>query len=172
VASRIITFARAVDDFIIDRALQPGVDLAAWYLNLPVYTLARVCMVLGAGTGLIWLHRFDSFPSLDFYEDTACLGIMVLTTFTQIRSHEARAPKRPALMPAVRATGLFWRSAWLLDFVTFPTQWPVEAHAELTLNFLWTFLIVLPYWLICCRLPPPPIERRVGALTPATIPVR
>lgn len=171
-ASKLVTIAKAIDDFIIDRALQPAIDLAGTWFNIPVYLVAKVCMVLGAGTGLIWLHRFDPFPSADFYQDMFCLGIMVLVTYTQIRIHESREPKRQALLPAVRATGLLWRTAWLLDLASFPFQWPVEARDELALNFVWTFLLVLPYWIICCRRPPPPVERRVGVFAPITIPSR
>ena len=82
--------------------------------------------------------------------------------------HESRAPKRDAL-PAVRATGLFWRTAWLLDLAVFPCQWPIEAHGELGFNFAWTALVVLPYWIICCRREPPPLRREVGVLRPVTI---
>ncbi len=171
-ASRLVSIARAVDDFIIDRALQPGVNAAAWYAGIPLYTMARVSLVLGAGVGLIWLHRFDKFPSADFYQDVLCLGIMVIATFMQIRGHEAREPKAQALMPAARLTGLLWRSAWLLDLAVFPCQWPVERHGELTLNFMWTVLVVAPYWIICCRRLPPPARRRVGVFIPATIPIR
>jgi hypothetical protein len=117
-----MTFAKAVDDFIIDRALQPGINFARWHLGLPLYLIARVCTVLGAGIGVIWLHRFDRFPSVNFYQDMLCLGIMVIVTFIQIQVHEARAPRRENALPAVRATGLFWRTAWLLDLAMFPCQ--------------------------------------------------
>jgi hypothetical protein len=172
VASKLITFAKAVDDFIIDRLLQPGINRADWHLGIPATTVARVCTVLGAGIGIIWLHRFDYFPSMEFYQDALCLGIMVIAAHLQINAHQSRAPKRPALMPAIRATGLFWRSAWLVDIALFPSQWPVEAHGELTINFMWTFLVILPYWIICCRPPPPPEERRVGVFVPVTISAR
>jgi len=171
-ASKLVTAAKAIDDFIIDRALQPAVNIASWYLDIPVYTVARVCVVLGAGIGVIWLHRFDAFPSVDFYQDMLCLGIMVIATYMQIRIHESREPKRQAFIPAARATGLLWRTAWLLDLAVFPFQWPVERHGELLCNFMWTFLVVLPYWIICCRRPPPPVERRVAAFVPATVPAR
>ena len=52
-AVKIIDLARKVDDFIIDRVLQPGINHAAWHLRLPLYTLARLCTVLGAGIALI-----------------------------------------------------------------------------------------------------------------------
>ena len=168
-AGRLVTIAKAIDDFIIDRALQPGINFAHWYLGLPLYLIARVCTVLGAGVGVIWLHRFDRFPSTDFYEDMLCLGIMVIVTLTQIRVHEAHAPQRTNVLPAVRATGLFWRTAWLLDLAVFPLQWPIEAHGELGFNFAWTLLVVLPYWIICCRREPPPLRREVGVLRPVTI---
>jgi hypothetical protein len=129
-------------------------------------------VVLGAGIGVIWLHRFDPFPSVEFYQDMLCLGIMVVATYMQIRVHEAREPRRPVFAPAARATGLLWRTAWLLDLAVFPFQWPVEGHSELAFNFVWTFLVVLPYWIICCRRPPPPVERRVGVFALATVPAR
>ncbi|MDE8346914.1 MAG: hypothetical protein POH28_12200, partial [Acidocella sp.] len=134
-----------------------------------LYTVAKVCVVLGAGIGLIWLHRFDSFASAGFYQDMFCLGIMVISTYFQVRMHEARAPRAAALAPAARATGLLWRTAWLLDLVLFPFQWPIEGHEELSLNFIWTFLVVLPYWIICCRRLPPPVRRRQAVLSPVTI---
>jgi hypothetical protein len=171
-ASRLVTIAKAIDDFIIDRALQPGINLADWHLGVPRYTIARMCTVLGAGVGVIWLHRFDAFPSADFYQDMLCLGIMVLATFMQIRIHEAREPKNQTLAPAARATGLLWRTAWLLDLAVFPFQWPIEEHGELAFNFVWTFLVVLPYWIICCRCPPPPVRREVRALAPVTVGAR
>jgi len=171
-ASKIVTIAKTIDDFIIDRALQPGINLAEWHLGIPLYTLAKVCVVLGAGIGVLWLHRFDPFASLDFYEDTLCLGILVISTFAQIRTHEANAPKRPALAPAARVTGLLWRTAWLLDLAVFPFQWPIEEHDELAFNFVWTLLVVLPYWIVCCRRLPPPEPRRAGVFAPVTIPVR
>lgn len=171
-ASRLVSTARAVDDFIIDRALQPGVNAAVWYLGIPLYTVAKVCVVLGAGIGVIWLHRFDSFASAGFYQDMLCLGIMVIATYFQVRMHEAREPRSAAFAPAARATGLLWRTAWLLDLVLFPFQWPIEGHAELSLNFAWTLLVVLPYWIICCRRLPPQVRRRAGALSPVTISAR
>jgi hypothetical protein len=172
VPDRLMTLAKAIDDFIIDRTLQPGINLAHWYLGLPLFLVARVCTVLGAGVGVIWLHRFDRFPSVDFYQDMLCLGIMVVVTFIQIQVHEARAPRQENSLPAVRATGLFWRTAWLLDLAIFPCQWPLEAHGELSFNFVWTLLVVLPYWIICCRREPPPLRREVGVLRPVTISVR
>jgi hypothetical protein len=172
VTGRLMTLAKAIDDFIIDRALQPGINFAHWYLGLPLYLIARVCAVLGAGVGVIWLHRFDHFPSVDFYQDMLCLGIMVIVTFTQIQVHESRAPKHANALPTVRATGLFWRTAWLLDLAVFPCQWPLEAHGELGFNFAWTLLVVLPYWIICCRREPPPLRREVGVLRPVTIAAR
>ena len=171
-AGRIVSIARTIDDFIIDKALQPGINLAAWHLDIAVYTVARVCVVLGAGIGIIWLHRYDAFPSVDFYQDMLCLGIMVTATYLQIRMHEAREPKAQTFMPAARATGLLWRSAWLLDLAVFPFQWPVEGHGELEFNFIWTVLVVLPYWIICCRRLPPPMRREVGVFAPVSVPVR
>jgi len=171
-ASKIVNIAKSIDDFIIDKALQPGINLAGWYMGIPLYSIARVCVVLGAGVGIIWLHRFDPFPSADFYQDIACLTIMVLATYMQIRVHESRAPRVADLMPAARATGLLWRTAWLLDLAMFPCQWPVEAHGELVFNFVWTVLVVLPYWIICCRRLPPPVERRVGVFTLVPVPAR
>lgn len=167
-ASKLVTIARAIDDFIIDRALQPAINLAEWYLGIPLYTIAKVSVVLGAGIGVIWLHRFDPFPSTDFYQDMLCLGIMVISTFFQIRIHESRAPKQQALAPAARGTGLLWRTAWLLDLAVFPFQWPVEGHGELAFNFIWTLLVVLPYWIVCCRRPPP-VERHAGVFAPVTV---
>ena len=171
-SGKLVTIARAIDDFIIDRALQPGINLAEWRLGIPGYLVSKVCVVLGAGIGVIWLHRFDPFPSVEFYQDMLCLGIMVVATYIQIRVHESREPKRAVFAPAARATGLLWRTAWLLDLTVFPFQWPVEGHGELVFNFIWTFLVVLPYWIICCRRLPPPVERRVGVFAPVTVPAR
>jgi len=105
-SGKLVTIARAIDDFIIDRALQPGINLAEWRLGIPGYLVAKVCVVLGAGIGVIWLHRFDPFPSVEFYQDMLCLGIMVVATYIQIRVHESREPKRAVFAPAARATGL------------------------------------------------------------------
>ncbi len=171
-AGEIISIARRVDDFIIDRVLQPGVNRAGWYLGLPLYTLARACMVLGAGTGLIWIHAFDTAFSADFFEDMFCLLVMAGTVFAQISAHERHAPRRSALAPAVRLTGLLWRTLWLLDLALFPSQWPMMSHGALLGSFAWTLLLVLPYWLICCRQPPPPEPLARGEFRPATIPVR
>jgi hypothetical protein len=168
-SSRIVNAAHAVDDFLIDRVLQPAANAADWHFELSIHTLARVCLVIGAGVGVIWLHRFDAFPGVDFYQDVLCLVIMVTATFMQVKTHEKLAPRRAGLAPAVRVTGFWWRMAWLLDLALFPFQWPVEGHSELVFNFVWTFLVVLPYWIICCRRTPPPVVRRVGALIPATI---
>jgi len=167
-----VNIAKTIDDFIIDKALQPGINLAAWHFGIPLYSVARVCVVLGAGIGLIWLHRFDNFPSVDFYQDIACLTIMVVATYMQIRVHEAREPRVAAVMPAARATGLLWRTAWLMDLAMFPCQLPVEARGELVFNFIWTLLVVLPYWIICCRRLPPPVERRVGVFAPVHVAAR
>ena len=169
-AGKIISIARRVDDFIIDQVLQPGVNLACWHLGLPLYTLARACTVLGVGIGVIWIHAFDAAFSADFLEDIFCLLVMAGTAFMQIRAHERHAPRRPALAPAVRLTGLLWRTLWLLGLALFPSQWPVMSHGALLGNFAWTLLLVLPYWLICCGQPPEPLAR--GEFRPATIPVR
>jgi hypothetical protein len=171
-ASKLVSAARNVDDFIIDRMLQPVANRAEWHLGLTVYTLARVFVVLGAGVGLVWVRMFDTLFSTDFVQDMLCLGIMVGIVFAQIRVHEARAPRRPALAPAVRLTGLLWRTLWLLDLAFFPTQWMVERYGQLLGNFVWTVLLVLPYWLICCHTAPPPIHRAVGAFRPSVIRVR
>jgi hypothetical protein len=171
-ASKLASTARSVDDFIIDRLLQPVMDLAAWHLGLPLYTVARVCAVLGAGAGLIWVHDFDTPLSANFFQDLLCLGIMAVTSLMQIRTHESHTPRRAALAPAVRLTGLLWRTLWLLDLALLPTQWPVEGHGELAGDFIWTALLVLPYWIICCRIPPPPERRFTGVFQPVTIPVR
>lgn len=171
-AIKFFSAAKAIDDFIIDRVLQPWINVADWQLGLPLYTIARALLVLGGGMGVIWLHRFDAFGSVDFYEDTLCVGIMVIATYIQIRVHEAREPKRQAFMPAARLTGLIWRTIWLVDLLMFPLQWPVESHNELVLNFGWTFLVVLPYWVICCRRAPPPVATRERVLSPVTIGAR
>ena len=172
ISGKLVSSARKLDDFIIDRLLQPGTNRAEWHLGLNLHGLARICATLGAGTGLIWVHRYDRPFTNDFWQDLLCLLIMVAAVFLQIRAHEASAPRRPALAPAVRLTGLLWRSLWLADLALFPTQWPVESHGELLGNFIWTVLLVLPYWIICCRTAPPPERRQVGVLRFATIPVR
>ncbi len=171
-ASNILSVARAIDDFIIDRLLQPAINRAFWHLEIPVHTLARVSVVLGAGIGLIWLHRFDVFASPDFYQDMLCLGIMVIATYVQVALYERHEPRRSNALPAARLHGLLWRTAWLLDLAIFPFQWPVERHGELAFNFVWTLLVVLPYWIICCRRVPPPVTRRIGELSPIPISVR
>ncbi len=99
-----------------------------------------------------------------------CLGIMAGAAYLQINTQQARAPRQERLAPAVRLSGLLWRTLWLLDLALFPTQWPLEAHAQLIGNFAWTLLLVLPYWLICCHDAPPPERSR--ELRYATIPVR
>jgi hypothetical protein len=171
-SDKIVSYARRLDDFIIDRLLQPGINRADWYFGLNLHSLARACTALGAGIGLIWVHKYDTPFTSDFWQDVLCLAIMAAAAFLQIRAHEGQAPKRPALAPAVRLTGLLWRSLWLADLALFPTQWPVEQHGELLGNLIWTVLLVLPYWIICCRTAPPPERRHAGVLRFATIPVR
>jgi hypothetical protein len=171
-ASKLFNAAKAIDDFIIDRALQPIINRALWIFNIPSFTVARVSTVIGAGVGVIWIHRFDAFLSADFYQDTLCLAIMVAAAFIQIAVHERQAPRRANMMPAVRATGLLWRTAWICDLGVFPFQWPVQGHRELAFNFAWTALVVLPYWIICCSPPPPRLRRRVVELSPVTVPAR
>ncbi|MGE4480262.1 hypothetical protein [Acidocella sp.] len=169
-AGNIIGLARKADDFIIDRVLQPGVDRAEWWLGLPLFTLARVCAAAGALSGLFWIHLFDRPYSTGFFEDMLCLGIMAGAAHLQINAQQTQATRRARMAPAVRLSGLLWRTLWLLDLVLFPTQWPLESHARLIGNFTWTLLLVLPYWLICCLKAPPP--ERSHALRYATIPVR
>jgi hypothetical protein len=169
---KLVSGARKLDDFIIDRVLQPGINRADWYFGLNLHSLARMCAAFGAGVGLIWVHRYDQPFSTNFWQDMLCLLIMAAAVFVQIRAHEAQAPRRPALAPAVRLTGLLWRTLWLADLVLFPSQWPVESHGELLGNFIWTVLLVLPYWIICCRTAPPPERRFAGEFRYATIPVR
>jgi hypothetical protein len=171
-SDKIVGCARKLDDFIIDRLLQPGINRADWHLGLEQHSLARICTVLGAGIGLIWVHRYDTAFSSDFWQDMLCLFIMTAAAFLQIRAHEAKAPRSARLAPAVRLTGLLWRTLWLADLVLFPSQWPVESHGELASNFVWTVLLVLPYWIICCRTAPPPERRLAGEHRFATIPVR
>ncbi len=161
--------ARRVDDFIIDHLLQPWVNRAEWWLGLKLYTLARVSVALGFGAGLIWLHRFDTPLSLEFIEDLFCLLAMAGIAAQQIRAHERHAHKRPVLAPAVRLTGLMWRTLWLLDLALFPSQLPVEAGGQLWTSFAWTLLLILPYWLVCCRVPPPPEPRVSGVLRLAPV---
>lgn len=171
-SGNIVNYARKLDDFIIDRLLQPAINQAQWLFGLTQHRLARFCTILGAGLGLIWVHRYDAIFSANFWQDLVCLVIMTVAAFAQIRTHEASAPRRATLAPAVRLTGLLWRTLWLTVLVLFPTQWPVEAHGELLGSFLWTLLLVLPYWLICCRLAPPPAPRHAHGLRYATITVR
>ena len=45
-----MTLAKTIDDFIIDRALQPGINMAHWYLGLPLYLIARVCTCSAPGS--------------------------------------------------------------------------------------------------------------------------
>jgi hypothetical protein len=169
---KIVSFARKLDDFIIDRVLQPGINRADWHLGLGLHDLARLCAGLGAGAGLIWVHAYDTLYSVDFWQDMFCLLVMCSAAFLQIRANEANAPRRAALAPAVRLTGLLWRSLWLADLALLPSQIPVEGHGELLGNFVWTALLVLPYWIICCRTAPPPERRLAGQLHYATIPVQ
>ena len=165
-----IGLARKTDDFIIDRILQPGVDRAEWWLGMRVYTLARICTGAGALAGLLWIKLFDRAYSPDFFEDMLCLAIMAGAAYVQINTQQAQGARRAHVAPAVRLTGLLWRTLWLLDLVLFPTQWPLEAHAQLIWNFVWTLLLVLPYWLICCHEAPP--REYLGELRHATIPLR
>jgi hypothetical protein len=171
-SGNIVSYARKLDDFIIDRLLQPGINRVDWYCGLDLHSLARVCAVLGAGVGLLWVHAYDTQFSSDFWQDIFCLFVMTAAAFLQIRAHEAQAPRRPAMAPAVRLTGLLWRSLWLADLVLFPTQWPVESHGELLGNFVWTVLLILPYWIICCHVAPPPERRYAGEFRLAPIPLR
>jgi len=99
-SDKIVSCARKLDDFIIDRLLQPGINRADWHLGINQHSLARICAVLGAGTGLIWVHRYDSAFTSDFWQDILCLFIMTAAAFLQIRAHEANAPRRPALARA------------------------------------------------------------------------
>ncbi len=165
-----IGLARKADDFIIDRVLQPGVDRAEWWFGVQVFTLARICTGAGALAGLFWVHLFDRPYSVDFFEDMLCLGIMAGAAYMQINTQQARGARHARVAPAVRLSGLLWRTLWLLDLVLFPTQWPLEAHAQLIWNFAWTLLLVLPYWLICCHEAPP--REYLGELRHATIPLR
>lgn len=169
-AGNIIGLARKADDFIIDRVLQPGVDRLGWWFGLPLFTLARLCTGAGTLAGLLWVRLFDRPYSVNFFEDMLCLGIMAGAAYLQINAQQANTPRRRHIAPAVRLSGLLWRTLWLLDLVLFPTQWPLESHAQLISNFVWTLLLVLPYWLICCHEAPPPEVRR--ELRFATIPVR
>ena len=171
-SDKIIGGARKLDDFIIDRLLQPVINRADWHLGITPHGLARLCAALGAGIGLLWVHVYDPPFTADFWEDLLCLAIMAAAAFMQIRAHEANAPRRAQLAPAVRLTGLLWRTLWLADLVLFPSQWPVEAHGELLGNFIWTVLLVGPYWIICCRPAPPPERNYSGEFRLATIPVR
>lgn len=171
-SGQIVSYARKVDDWIIDGLLQPGVNRADWYFGVPLHTIARLCAALGTGVGLIWVHVFDKPLTADFFQDLVCLMIMSGAAFVQIRAHETNAPRRAAVAPAVRLTGLLWRSLWLADLVLFPSQWPVEGHGQLFGNFIWTVLLVLPYWIICCRMAPPPERREAREFRFATIPVR
>ena len=171
-SGKIINLARGVDDFIIDRLLQPGVNRADWHLGLSAFMLARASVGLGAGMGLIWVHHVDRLFSSDFFQDMSSILLMVWVALRQIRAHESKAPRRPVLAPAVRLTGLFWRTLWLAVLASFLTQLPVEAPLQLAGNFVWAALLVLPYWLICCRPPPAPPQRQVGVLRLAPIPVR
>jgi len=169
---KLIDIARRIDDFIIDRVLQPAVNRADWHLGLPLYSIARACAALGAGLGLIWVHAFDKPFSPDFVQDALCLLVMAGTAFLQIRAHERQAPRPATLAPAVRLTGLIWRTLWLLDLALFPSQLPLESGTALLSSFGWTVLLVLPYWLICCRRLPPPEAVSNGVFRLATIPVR
>lgn len=169
-AGNITAWARKTDDFIIDRVLQPGVNRAEWWLGLSLFTLARLCTGAGALAGLLWVHSFDLPYSNGFYEDMLCLAIMAGAAYVQINTQQSRAPRQAAIAPAVRLTGLVWRTLWLLDLALFPTQWPLEPHRQFLGSLGWTFLLVLPYWLICCRDAPPP--QRSRELRYATIPVR
>ncbi len=168
---QIVSYARKLDDFIIDRLLQPGINRADWYMGMSLHSIARLCAVLGAGAGLVWVHVFDPLYGADFWQDMLCLGIMAGAALLQIRAHEANAPRRAALAPAVRLTGLLWRSLWLADLALFPAQLPAESAGQLGGNFIWTVLLVLPYWIICCRTAPPP-EQRMAAWRFAPITVR
>lgn len=169
-AGSIIGLARRADDFIIDRVLQPGVDRAEWWFGLPLFTLARFCTGIGTLAGLLWIRLFDTPYSANFFEDMLCLGIMASAAYLQINAQQSNGPRRARVAPAVRLTGLLWRTLWLLDLVLFPTQWPLESHPQLFGNFAWTLFLVLPYWLICCRETPP--AERSRELRYATIPVR
>ncbi|MBU6420240.1 MAG: hypothetical protein KGQ79_11030, partial [Proteobacteria bacterium] len=169
-AGNVIGFARKADDFIIDQVLQPGVNRAEWWLGVQVFTLARFCTGLGALAGLAWIKLFDHAYSPDFFEDMLCLAIMAGAAYVQINAQQAQGSRRARVAPAVRLTGLLWRTLWLLDLVLFPTQWPLESHMQLAWNFTWTLLLVLPYWLICCHEVPPREYQR--ELRYATIPVR
>jgi hypothetical protein len=171
-SDKIVSCARKLDDFIIDRLLQPGINRAEWYCGLDLHSLARLCAVAGAAAGLLWIHGYDTQFSSDFWEDIFCIFVMTAAAFLQIRAHEASAPRRPALAPAVRLTGLLWRSLWLADLALFPSQWPVESHGELLGNFIWTVLLILPYWIICCRAAPPPERRYAADLRLAPISIR
>ncbi len=165
-----IGLARKADDFIIDQLLQPGVDRAEWWLGVKLFTLARVCTVLGALAGLAWIKLFDRAYSSDFFEDMLCLAIMAGAAYVQINTQQARGARRANTAPAVRLTGLLWRTLWLLDLVLFVTQWPLQGHTQLIWNFIWTLLLVLPYWLICCHEAPPREYR--STLRYATVPAR
>lgn len=171
-SDKIANAARRLDDFIIDRLLQPSINRAEWHLGLNIYTLARICAVLGAGIGFIWVRRYDAAYSPDFWQDLLCLIIMLSAAFLQIRANEAARPRRAAFAPAVRLTGLLWRSLWLADLLLLPSQLPLQTPREMLGDLIWTALLVLPYWIICCRPAPPPEPRVAAQHRYATIPIR
>ncbi len=168
-SKRLMGVIRAVDDFLIDHALQPFVNIADWYFGLTPYAAAKISVSIGAAIGLIWLRRFFPFPSEDFFKALLCLGVMTGCTLMVTTMHERREPKRPGYVPLARLTGLALRAAWLFYPLIFLAQLFAAPHAELALNFLWTAFVVLPYWLICCRAAPPPAPRLVLRPVPITI---
>jgi len=168
-SKRLMGVIRAVDDFLIDHALQPFVNIADWYFGLTPYAAAKISITIGAAIGLIWLRRFFAFPSADFVQALLGLTVMAGCTWMVTILHERREPKRPGYVPLARLTGFALRGVWLLYPLIFLTQLSAEPHAELALNFLWTAFVVLPYWLICCRAAPPPAPRLVLRPVPITI---
>jgi hypothetical protein len=168
-SKRLMGLIRDIDDFLIDHAVQPFVNIADWYFGLSAYAASKISVTIGTAIGLIWVRCYFSFPSADFYQAVFCLLIMSGSTLLVTIMHEQRDPRRPGTMPLARLTGLTLRGAWLAYPFLFLTQLAVEPADELMLNFIWTGFVVLPYWLICCRAAPPPEPRLALRPIPVTI---
>jgi hypothetical protein len=166
---------RAVDDFLIDRILQPAVDVASFWKVLTRYNLARICTVLQVVLTYFELRANgigDPAYSSVISGMPMFVAILVGIVF-YFEGVDGKAAR--TVMPRARYSLYFIRALLLASTpLALDTQpFPFDIFNFL-MNAATTLFQMVAFWIIACRpgIPPVFLQRnvRLSVLTRAALP--
>ena len=172
---------RDIDNFLVDRLVQPVADAAQRHLDVSIYWLARLIIGFTMAADIAWLFMTKHLATERFAVDFGFWTINIIVCAWRIISVEGQSGKNLGALPAFRLNGLFDRLFMLTFAVAFTSlcAYRVAAAGHQAPPFVkvigtMSLLLAFTLYLIACRPAPPGLQSqssilsRRGAITDLT----